>query len=544
MAGPDAAMAGPDAAMAGSDAAMAAADASASPDSGPPAADWVLAVEPSAPTGKLNAALLGHYDLSGSLYAYDQVPGLAAAMQAVGFSEWRIGLGRWENVTNIFPTLTDGTSCAGEWAAFPAARAPTGWTDFDLMASRDWFRYVPGKPADLAAVSDPARYDLSHVRKAIDVATAFGAKPYVSLDLMPRALSAGTTPQRVAGPVPDPCMASFTNHVSNARPADKALFAAALTEAVRKIVEGSDGEPGRAVERFEFWNEPEYPYFWDKSYEPNPNDQLGEFFATAVLSLVKLDEYRKTSTNPAAQKLKFGLASFAVPATAAAVIASLDTNPLPGGAFLPVDFFSFHAYSNDPLEIVAGIVSVARARSTSTHFKGAELVLAEWGPQLDNKGWDPKTMDAPLIVSTVLALGATAGLDRAHHAIFWDYFDVLAFGLLDHAVKPKPLYHAYSLLNAVVAGGSDRLAVAGFADGKLDAGQGAVLASKDSAGKVRVLLVNRASVARTARVDQPGAQGVLPKTVQIFDDPTKPPRTAIPSAVVTVPAKSLALIEL
>jgi hypothetical protein len=51
---PDAAVAVLDAAMAGSDAAMAAADASASPDSGPPAADWVLAVEPSAPTGKLN----------------------------------------------------------------------------------------------------------------------------------------------------------------------------------------------------------------------------------------------------------------------------------------------------------------------------------------------------------------------------------------------------------------------------------------------------------------------------------------------------------
>ncbi len=41
------------------------------------ASDWTLSFDPAASAGKVNPALLGHYDLSGALFHYDQVAGLA-----------------------------------------------------------------------------------------------------------------------------------------------------------------------------------------------------------------------------------------------------------------------------------------------------------------------------------------------------------------------------------------------------------------------------------------------------------------------------------
>ncbi|WP_323825544.1 hypothetical protein, partial [Pseudomonas aeruginosa] len=78
---------------------------------------------------------------------------------------------------------------------------------------------------------------------------------------------------------------------------------------------------------------------------------------------------------------------------------------------------------------------------------------------------------------------ASAGLDRAYHAIFWDFFEGVPFGLLDHAVRPKPLYHAYELLARVLGGGGDRLTV----EGAPDPAVGAALVTRDPAGKIRAL---------------------------------------------------------
>ncbi|MGD8570347.1 MAG: hypothetical protein PVJ39_19825 [Gammaproteobacteria bacterium] len=72
---------------------------------------WLVSVDTAAAGQPLNTALLGHYDLSGALYDYDQVNGLVNQMQAVGFSEWRVGVGRWEVSTEMLPKLTDGTDC-------------------------------------------------------------------------------------------------------------------------------------------------------------------------------------------------------------------------------------------------------------------------------------------------------------------------------------------------------------------------------------------------------------------------------------------------
>src|SRR5215831_3942200 len=75
------------------------------------AVDWALVFDPSATAGPLPPTLLGHYDLSGALFHYDQQRDLASLMKGAGFAEWRVGVGRWEVGTLLLPTLSDNTSC-------------------------------------------------------------------------------------------------------------------------------------------------------------------------------------------------------------------------------------------------------------------------------------------------------------------------------------------------------------------------------------------------------------------------------------------------
>jgi len=187
--------------------------------------------------------------------------------------------------------------------------------------------------------------------------------------------------------------------------------------------------------------------------------------------------------------------------------------------------------------MVASIQAVVDARTASGH-PHAELLLTEWGYDISGSTLDPRTMDVALHHATLLALGAP-NLAHAHHALFWDWYDVAdyPYAFIHHDFTPKPAYYAFTLLAKLIGSGASRLEAAGFADGKLDGGMGAVLAAKGSDGVVRVLLVNRNTSARTATV------GGTPRTVTIFDDPTQPTRTVAPSNVVLIPPRSIALLE-
>ena len=514
------------------------ADAASDAAADAPAADWVIQVDPSAPAGHLSPALLGQYDLSGRLFDYAGNAALVARMKAIGFAEWRVGLGRWEISTRLLPALTDGSSCAAALAGFPATlMAPAGSTDASLVAERDWFTYT-GAPATLADTADDARYALGYIRGVLDEAAAFGATPFVDIDHMPRALSVDTAFARggtVQG-LGDPCFGTWTNHVSNARPADNGVFAAAVVGAVRRVVEGSGGEPPRVAPYWEVWNEPELGYAWDPAA-----GTLDDYFTMAATTLVQLAAYRAGSTNPAVQALRFGLGSFASAQTAATVIGALDQQALPDGSHVPFDFVSFHSYSNDPLAIVADIQKVAAARAASAHYRGIELALSEWGPNLASPP-PATTMDEPLLVATVLARGAALGLDHAHHSLFFDFAPGLAETLVAQDGTVKPAYYAYAMLNELIGPGSDRLAPAGAPDGALDGGMGAVLAAGNGlAPEVRVLLVNREATARTARIEVPG--GVPPTSAEVFDDPAAPPHQVDEPGIVTVPPHSLVLVK-
>lgn len=500
-------------------------------------ADWVIPIDTQAPAeGVVTNALLGHYDLSGALFRYDQVPNLTTQMKTIGFSEWRVGVGRWEVATQLLPTLTDATPCT--FPGFPDQSRANPPDELALIASRDWF-IDDGAPVTLADTANDARYKLDYLRNVIDVATkSFGADAYVNIDHMPRAFAANKTPSRTNAYLPNACNFTWTNRVSNAAPADSYLaaspgsppiFPAAVVGLVRRIVEGSGAEPGRLVKYWELWNEPDLPYAWDRTLD---DDKLTRFFTMAAQVMVLLDAYRKDSPNPNAKNLKFGLASFAIAKVAADVIGSLDKSATP----VPVDVFSFHSYSNDPLVIANDIKTVVNARAQSTRYKNAEIALTEWGPDLE-KHPDPASMDPALIITEALILGANLGLDRAHHSIIWDFYSGVPFGVVDHNGNAKPTHAAYKILSETIRSRSERLRVSTAAEGRLD--KGAVLAVRDpGTHSVRVLLVNRSTSFLNARVDVDGA-AKKPVTFSVVGAlaPSAPT-----SAVFPIPPRSVALV--
>jgi len=498
------------------------------PDSESPRADWTIVLDPSSTAGALPSTLLGQYELSGALFHYDEHSQLIAMMKDAGMAEWRVGLGRWEFITQLLPTLTDGTPCAVP----PIAMAPAGTTDLDLIRARDWFTYTDGAPVTAAMVADDSRYQLGYLRSVLDVVDAYGAKPYVNIDHMPRALAANQTPVRTNAEWPNQCGITWTNKVSNVRPADPMTFAGAVVGLVRRIVEGENGEPGRAVQYWEFGNEPDLPYAWN----PHVGD-FGTYLVTAALTLTALDNYRQQTTNANGKAIRIGLGSFADPEHAATIVGALD---------VPFDFISFHSeMHDDPLQVVADIEKVKVARDASVNHKDAELVLAEWHRALDNTTLDSHTMDVALHHATVIALGAALGLTRAHHALFWDFYgpDVPDLGIINHDFSPKPAFYAFVLLAQVIGADRERLAPIGAEDGKLDDGMGAVLASKDASGKVRVLLVNRNTAPRTARIVLP-AGAATPTHVSTFDESTTEPSDTAAAEVIDIPPRSIVAVEL
>ncbi|MDH3442166.1 MAG: hypothetical protein OEM63_15510, partial [Gammaproteobacteria bacterium] len=340
------------------------------------------------------------------------------------------------------------------------------------------------------------------------------------------------------------CSASFTNSVSNNEPADPAVFAQAATGLVQRVVEGTGTGTGderpRPVQYWEVWNEPEIATFWEPTLVADPDS----FFDMAIATLAELDAYRSATADTNGQAIRIGLGSFVFADTAVATLQSFDP------VNIPMDFISFHGYNDDPLVLVDAIGRVATARDNSTNYQDIELVFAEWGPDLATRAGDQQyaaTMDPALHAATVVALGASLGLDRSHNAIFYDFFPAVALGLIDNAGTPRPLYRAYELMAKLVTDNAERLTVTGLPDGRLDAGMGAVLVAQDSqSGVVRALLVNRNASSRAVKITLDGVDAT-PAQLFVFDASANPadslPTVQAPGATFTLPARSVAVAE-
>lgn len=490
------------------------------------AATWTIAVDGAHPGSVVSPAILGQYDLAGSLWRYDQVPGLVAAMHTTPFPEWRVSVERWEGRSEMFPTTTDGTPCT---YPEPTALVASGTTDLDLVHARDWFT-DDGQPVTTATTLDDSRYALSYARGVIDVATAFGAAPFISIDAMPMALSRGKTFVR------QNCYWSFLNGVTNAPPVDTAVFAAAATGLVQRLVLGSGGEPGRNVTHFELWNEPEGD-FWDKTMDPTYPSTGSIFYDMLQKTLTSLDAFRTSSNH---SELRFGVAGFA------GAGAALDAIPKLDAMNVPLDFLSFHVYATDPIVIAQQVESVIAAVHASVHLQKIEVALTEWGPGMDIENNDESrlnpdlayaaSIDPALHAATVLARGATAGLARAHHVFFWDFFPFRIRGLFQNDLATRPQYFAFALVGDAIANQARVLPVTGASDTRI------VLATQTDA--TRVFLVNRDTTNQIVRITLAGAPAV-PKRIRVYDDPAGVVRDVAPAGdTFAMSGSSLALIEL
>lgn len=495
-------------------------------DAAIPAPTWEVGVDSAHPGAALPPALLGQYDLAGALWHYDQVPGLVAAMGTVGFPEWRVSVERWEGRSEMFPTTSTGTTCT---YPEPSVFVPSGWTDLNLIQARDWFT-DDGMPVTAADTMNDARYALDYARSVLDVAAAFGAEPFVSIDAMPMAMAIGQTPYRTD------CYWSFWNGVTNSPPVDPNVFAAAAVGLVQRLVLGSGGQPGRKVRYFEIWNEPDGA-FWDGSLDPDHSI----FYATEAATLTALAQFRASSNHP---ELRFGFAGFASATSAIQAIQKLDTTT----PAVPLDFLSFHSYNTDPIGIAHDAENVMAAVKATTHYANIEVALTEWGPGQDIENNDESrlnpneayahSIDPALHAATAVARFATAGVTHAHHVFFWDFFPFRIRGLYQNDLQTRPQYYAFKLLADTIGSGNRILPVtSGASDTQI------VLATQDSGGHFHVLLVNRDTTGQVARVSFAGTPATA-STVRLYDDPAGviQPGTAA-GDVVTVPAQSIVQLE-
>jgi hypothetical protein len=503
------------------------ADAPATPDGdgAPQAPTWSVEVDTAHPGRALPTTLLGHYDLAGSLWHYDQKPDLIRGMGTVDFTEWRSSVERWEGRSEMFPTTSSGATCTYPVPTF----VPSGWTDLDLLKSRDWF-VDDGMPVTIADTMNDARYSLAYARSVIDVAAAYGAESFLSIDAMPKALSLQQTPYR------DNCYWSFWNGVTNEPPADPNVFAAAAVGLVQRLVLGSGGEPGRKVRYFEFWNEPE-GNFWDSTHDPDH----AIFYTTAQATLTALAQWRATSNHP---ELRFGFSGFASTGASIASIQKFDAMSPP----VPLDFLSFHSYNTDPIGVAHDVENVLAAVKATKNYANIETALTEWGPGQDIEHNDDSrlnpneayahSIDPALHAATALARAATAGLDHAHHVFFWDFWPFRIRGLFQNDLQTRPQYWAFRMLTTMIGSGNHILPVTSGASDSL-----IVLATQDGGGHVRVLLVNRTATSQVARVNLGGTAGT-PSAVQLYDDPNgviQPGTSA--GDTVTVPGQAIVLVD-
>lgn len=523
-------------------------DDSGTPDGGNDAgpADWQVTLDLDAGGARLAPEQSGAYELSGAIYQYDQVPGLVTQMQALGFKYWRVGLGRWEIGSEEFASVpaTDGgtLNCPAPVLAFQTS---THASLDELVAYRDFFKLnVDHAPAglDVNDMDDPANYDFTYVDTVVAEAEAFGAEPYLDIDYVPKALSSVQT-YGVAD-----CTNTFANGVTTAPPVDDGLYARAVVHVLVHLLDGwPNGSTKHVLHYVEIGNEPEnVPYFWSGTEQ-----QFDVWFAS-VAALVGAYRDSVKATDAAWAGLKVGGGSFAE--------APGGRNWLPhlldvldnASAPVPLDFLSMHSYHDIPQAVVGDEVGTVTELFASRHagrYFGTELVLAEWGPglnELSNASFN-QSIQAPLVYGAGLAGAEATGYAFTQKALFYDFAHLangagMTYGLIDWQGQPEPAYHAFALFQQLVADTPLRLSFpAVFPANGFD---GIAVGGVNAAGtQVQLYVVNLIASDRVLQID---GTAMTQATLQVLDGTGAAVRTVGPMSPsrVTVPKQSVTLIQL
>ncbi len=293
-----------------------------------------------------------------------------------------------------------------------------GW---QLVTSSGWgWHHTIFNGTTLADAQNPAFYNWTYLDLLVDVVNETGASPILTFVGCPRSLALDWAPNIV--------------------PPDLDIYAEVVA---RVVMHYEQGWPGTGqifdFDYIEIGNEPNLPAFW--------NGTKQEF----------LNLYSAVS-----QRLALIGGSFKIggPGLADINLADWTTSFLGNvnGLGLPLDFFSWHAYWNNPAQVV-GVIETGTNLVVSQGFGHIERIFDEYGLDLlSDADWG--TMTAAIHTTEVLIGAAHRGIDIAcfgfakdiplHPSITSPFGEEANFGLLTrNPTTPKPTFHALKPFAAI-----------------------------------------------------------------------------------------------
>ncbi|MGH9470073.1 MAG: GH39 family glycosyl hydrolase [Terriglobia bacterium] len=307
-------------------------------------------------------------------------------------------------------------------------------------------------------------YNFQYVDQIYDSLLDAGVRPFVELSFMPAALASGNK-------------TVFWYKGNVTPPKDMDAWVAMITAFARHLfTRYGGGEISHWF--FEVWNEPNLD-FW-----AGTQDQYFELYRRTALALKAVDK-----------RVRVGGPASAEAAWAPDFIKYCSQHNA------PVDFFSTHIYANDPQQKVFGpqghyaledVIPLAlqkvRNAIASSPMPHTPIFITEWNSTYMNvSAVTDSCFNAAFIVHT---------LDRCRGLVdamsYWCFSDVFeeqgvpknifygGFGLIAIRRIPKPSLHAFTLLHRL-------------GNGRLQAGEGPVLATARADGSVAIIAWNLVS---------------------------------------------------
>ncbi|MBN1991769.1 MAG: hypothetical protein JW953_03630 [Anaerolineae bacterium] len=359
----------------------------------------------------------------------------------------------------------------------------------DYYGPLDMATIYPDQNADPL---DPASYDFEASDQVFAAILAGGFEPYLRLG--------DSWHNAPSYPPADP-----------RRPINPANWVQAAVEVVRHYND-PDLWGGSHLRYVEIWNEPDHPQFWDGS-----PPEFFELFAAAAVAL-KAEFPHLMIGGPG-----LTVAAFKTPhgqAYTENFLAHLQSQAV------PLDFFSWHIYSNDPADFPAA-AAYYRAQLDGHGYPTAESHITEWNTAV---GEGRSETDPALRIGArgaALLTAAWIGLQEQGVAVSTFYRGPDAaqnhptfYGMFYADGRPKPIALAFSLW-AEMAAHPTRLNVS--LSGGSNPGQLWVLAGQNGSGEMALLLANPTDTSTSWQAFFPNNQAAPQATLSIrqISDPAE-----------------------
>ncbi len=294
-----------------------------------------------------------------------------------------------------------------------------GW---QLAASSGWgWHHTIFNGSTFADAQNPNFYNWTYLDLLVDVVNNTGAQAILTFLGCPRSLASNWAP--------------------NSPPDSLTVYAEVVAHVVMHYEQGWPGGSGQIFnfDYIEIGNEPNLPAFWNGSKQEFLN-----LYSTVSHRLAQIGGPFKIG-GP-------GLADINLSDWTTSFLGHIN------GLGLPLDFFSWHAYWNQPAQVV-GVIETGTTLLTTHGFGHIDRVFDEYGLDLlSDTEWG--TMTAALHTTHVLMGAAHHGIDIAcfgfakdvpiHPSVTTIFGDEANFGLLTrNPTTPKPTFHAMKPFAAI-----------------------------------------------------------------------------------------------